>query len=263
MNPTVRRDFIHRRPVVFSALLIAAGIAVGVLRKATTELLSVELTVISTGIISGAVLSLLGVLVITRLGVWRELGFVRRPARPRTLLYFLPFALYGLLPLTQGLPISAGRTAAAVAVGVLIATWKLIALALVLYAWLPRGPRTAAALTAAVWATMHLSGILLGGSVAPTLMLCLSYLFLSYAFVCVWLRTELLWPLVATYALFLTSAIAVQDTDASNLADSVVDLIPAVAISVLLAAYGLAISRRARLASAHARPRSAAGTVAT
>jgi len=34
-------------------------------------------------------------------------------------------------------------------------------------------------------------------------------------------------------------------------------------ISVLLAAYGLAISRRARLASAHAPTRNAAGTVAT
>ena len=264
MNPTVARDFIHRRPFVFSALVIAAVTAVDVLLIAIRDLLSVDLAVISTGIISGAVLSLLGVLVITRLGVWRELGFVRSPARPRTLLWFLPFAIYGLLPLTQGLDISAGRTAAAVAFGVLIATWKLIALALVLYAWLPRGPRTAAALTAAVWATMHLGGILVGASVAPTLMLCLSYLFLSYAFVCVWLRTELLWPLVATYALFLTSAIAVQHTDASNLADSVTNLIPAVATSVLLAAYGLAISpRRARPASAHARTRSAAGTVAT
>ena len=186
MNLTVARDFIHRGPFVFSAVVIAAVIAVDVLLKATTDLLSVELAVISTGIISGAVLSLLGVLVITRLSVWRELGFVGSPARPRTLLWFLPFALYGLLPLTQGLNISAGRTAAAVAFGVLIATWK------------------------------------------------------------------------------LTSAIAVQDTDASNLAASVADLIPAVATCVLLAAYGLARwPRRARLASPHAGTCSAAGTVAT
>ncbi len=236
MNPTVARDFIHRRPFVFSALVIAAVIAVDVLLKATTDLLSVDLAVISTGIISGAVLSLLGVLVITRLGIWRELGFVRRPARPRTLLWFLPFALYGLLPLAQGLNISAGRTAAAVAFGVLIASWKLMVLALVLYAWLPRGPRTSAALTAFFFASMHVGGILAGAIVAPTLVLCLSYLFLGFAFVAVRLRTGLLWPIVASYALLLASAVAVQNTEASNLVASVADVMPAVAISLLLGA---------------------------
>lgn len=55
----------------------------------------------------------------------------------------------------------------------------------------------------------------------------------------VWLPTGLPWPLVACYALLLASASAVQ-TEASNLAASVADVAPALVISVLLAAYGLA-----------------------
>jgi len=50
MNPTVARDFIHRRPFVFSALVIAAVTAVDVLLIATRDLLSVELAVITTGL---------------------------------------------------------------------------------------------------------------------------------------------------------------------------------------------------------------------
>ncbi len=83
---------------------------------------------------------------------------------------------------------------------------------------------------------MHVGGILTGGIVAPTLVLCLSYLFLGFAFVAVRLRTGLLWPIVASYALLLASAVAVQNTEASNLVASVADVMPAVTISLLLGA---------------------------
>jgi len=251
MNLTVASDSIHRHPFTFSTLVIAAVVAIETLLKVTSDLLSVELSVITVGIINGAVLSLLGALVIQRLGSWRQLGLIGRPVRPRTLLWFLPFAIYGVLPLTQGLDITAGKAAAAVAFGVLIASWKLMVLALVLYAWLPRGPRTSAALTAFFWASMHVGGILTGGIVAPTLVLCLSYLFLVFASVAVRLRTGLLWPIVASYALLLASAVAVQDTEASNLVASVADVMPALAISLLLAGYGLVAWPRRAQAAAH------------
>jgi len=249
MNLTVASDSIHRHPFTFSTLVIAAVVAIETLLKVTSDLLSVELSVITVGIINGAVLSLLGALVIQRLGSWRQLGLIGRPVRPRTLLWFLPFAIYGVLPLTQGLDITAGKAAAAVAFGVLIASWKLMVLALVLYAWLPRGPRTSAALTAFFWASMHVGGILTGGIVAPTLVLC--YLFLVFASVAVRLRTGLLWPIVASYALLLASAVAVQDTEASNLVASVADVMPALAISLLLAGYGLVAWPRRAQAAAH------------
>jgi len=246
MSPTFESESIHRHPLAFSVLLITAVVAVDLLVKAPIDLLSLELSVITVGIISGAVLSLLGALVIKRLDVWHDLGLTERPARRRTLLWFLPFAIYGVLPLSAGLDITAGKFAGAVVFGVLIAFWKLAVLGLLLYVWLPRGARAAAGLTAVFWGTMHLGGILTGGLVAPTLLLSLSYLFLGFAFAAVRLRTGLLWPLVTSYALLLTTAAAMQDGDASNLAASVSDLMPAVTVSLLLAMYGLVVYRRPR-----------------
>ena len=238
-------------PLTFSALLIAAVAGVDVLIVATRDLLFLQFSVITTGIISGAVLSLLGALAIRRLGLWRELGLIGRPARRRTLLWCLPFAIYGVLPLTvgltEGLDLTAGKVASAAAFGVLIAFWKLAVLGLVLYAWLPRGARAAAALTACNFGIMHVGGILLGAIVVPTLVLALSYVFLGFAFVAVRLRTGLLWPLACCYALLLTTAAMVlQDNGASNLAGSVSDVLPAVFSSLLLAGYGLIVWRRPR-----------------
>lgn len=125
MSQTFERDSIHRRPLAFSILLIGAVAAVDLLIKATSDLLSLQLSVMTTGIVSGAVLSALSAFVIRRLGVWGELGLTARPARWRTLLWFLPFAIYGVLPLTQGLDATAGKVAGAVAFGGLIAFWKL------------------------------------------------------------------------------------------------------------------------------------------
>ncbi|MGI8808964.1 MAG: hypothetical protein ACR2KK_14210 [Acidimicrobiales bacterium] len=244
MSQTFERDSVHRRPMAFSILLIGAVAGVDLLLKATSGLLSLRLSVMTTGIISGAVLSALGAVLIRRLGVWGEFGLTGRPARWRTLLWFLPFAIFGMLPLTEGLDATAGKVAGAVAFGALVAFWKLAVLGLALYAWLPRGARAAAGRAALVWGAMHLGGILLGGIVAPTLVLCLSYVFLGFAFAAVRLRTGLLWPLVASYALLLTTASAVQEGDATNLVASMSDVMPALAVSVLLAVYGLVVWRR-------------------
>jgi hypothetical protein len=98
----------------------------------------------------------------------------------------------------------------------------------------------AAGLAALFWAAMHLvGGILTGAALAPTLILCISYLFLAFAFVAVRLRTEMLLPLTACYALLLAAAAATQNNEASNLAATVADMMPALIISALLAGYGL------------------------
>ncbi len=243
MNPTAIQSSIHRRPLLFSLLVVVAAGGGELLLKVTlVELLSLELTVITIGIVSGAVISLLGAFAVGRLRLWRELGLIRRPSRARSLLWFLPFVIYGVLPLTAGPDLTAGKAAAVTAFGLLIAFWKLVVLGLVLFAWLPRGRRTAAAITAGMWAAMHLIfGILTGAAALPTLVLAVSYLFLSFAFIAVRLRTGLLWPLVASYALLLATAAAVQGDEASNLATSVADLVPLLVISVLLGAYALVV----------------------
>lgn len=152
---------------------------------------------------------------------------------------------FGVLPLTAGPHVTPAGAAAVVAFGVLNACWKLGFLGLLMYAWLPRRERFTAAVAAGVWGVMHLAGILLGARVVPTLVLAASYVLLSFGFAGVWMRTRLLWPLVATYALFEASAVAVfRDSGASNLATSAADLLAPMATSLLLAGYGLLALRR-------------------
>ena len=92
----------------------------------------------------------------------------------------------------------------------------------------------------AMWSGMHLIfGILAGNPALPTLVLAISYAFLSFAFIAVRLRTGLLWPLLPCYGMFLAAAASVQGDEASNLATSVADLLPPLVISVLLGLYGL------------------------
>jgi hypothetical protein len=251
MNAITRQKFVHRHPLTFSALMVATATAVELLVKVTIDLLSLRLSIITVGIISGALLSLLGAVTMIRLGLWRELGLLGRPAQPRVLLWFLPFMIYAALPLTEGIHVSVGKAAATLAFGLLISLWKLVALAVLFHAWLPHGARCAAAATALCWASMHLGGILTGATVVPTLLLSLSYLFLAFAFVAVRLRTGLLWPLLATYALLLTTAVAVQETESSNLVPSVTHVLPAVGISMLLAVYGLLAWPRHRQSTHH------------
>lgn len=250
MNTIAAHHAIRRHPIVFSTLVVATAGSMEVVLRVGHDLLQFRLSVLTVGILSGAVLSLLGWLTLSRLDLWRDLGLVGRPARARTLLWILPFVIYGLLPLTQGFEVTPGRVAAAVAFGVLIAFWKLTVLGLLLYALLPRGARSGTALTALFWAGMHaVFGILGGSPVAPTLVLALSYVFLIFAFVAVRLRTGLLWPLVGSYALLLATASATQKSGASNLADSVEAMLPALGVSVVLAVYGLAAWPRRRRAA--------------
>jgi len=244
MSTTSIQDLVRRNPLAFSALVAGTVLAVNLVLKLGSVVLSLELSVLTTGG-SAALLSALGALAITRLGLWHELGLVGWPARLRTLAWFLPFVAFGVLPLTAGPHVTPAGAAAVVAFGVLNAFWKLGFLGLLLYAWLPRGERFAAAVAAGVWGVMHLAGILLGARVVPTLVLAASYVLLSFGFAGVWMRTRLLWPLVATYALFEASAVAVfRDSGASNLATSAADLLAPMATSLLLAGYGLLALRR-------------------
>jgi hypothetical protein len=241
MNIATTKDgSIHRHSIVFSILLTGTAVTIELLLKMSADLLSLRLSVLTVGIISGVVLSAVAAIAVTRLRLWHQLRLLGRPQRARTLLWFLPFVIYGVLPLTQGLDGTASTAAGAIAFGLSIAFWKLIVLGLLLYAWLPRGERMAAGLAALFWAAMHLvGGILTGAMVAPTLMLSISYLFLAFAFVAVRLRTGMLWPLTGCYALLLAAAAATQKNEANNLAATVADMMPALVISALLAGFGL------------------------
>jgi hypothetical protein len=244
MSQAFETTSIHRRPLAFSALLIGAAVGAELLVKATTDLLSLQLSVITVGINSGAVLSVLAALVIARLGVWDELGATGRPARWRTLLWFLPFAVYGILPLTQSLDVTAGKVAGAAAFGVLVALWKFTVLGLLLYAWRPCGGRAAAGRTGFFWGAMHLGADSARRRrrthVPGRSLLCVPGVRIRRGPA----SDGLIWPMVVTYALLLTTAAAVHVGDSANLVASVSDVMPALTVSLLLAVYGFVVLRR-------------------
>ena len=91
---------------------------------------------------------------------------------------------------------------------------------------------------------MHLSGLLVGAALVPTLLLSLSYLFVAFAFGAAWLHTGLIWPLVISNALLIMSAAATQATEAPNLVASVESILPAVVVSLVLAVYGALLLRK-------------------
>lgn len=245
MNTTSIQHLARRNPLAFSALLTGIVLAINLVLKLGSVALSLELSPLTTGGVSAALLSAVGALAITRLGLWHELGLLGWPARLRTLAWFLPFVAFGLLPWLTVSNLTPSVAAGVVAFGVLNAFWKLGLLGLLMYAWLPRGERFAAEAAAGVWGVMHLSGILLGARVIPTLVLAAAYVLLSFGFAGVWMRTRLLWPLVGAYALLEGSAVAIfRDSGASNLATSATDLLPLLATSFLLAGYGLLALRR-------------------
>lgn len=240
MNTTHLQDLVRRHPLAFSALVVGTLLAIDLMLELGSVALSLELSVLITGGLSAALLSAVSVLAITRLGIWRELGLLGRPTRLRMLVWFLPFVVLGVLPWMTVTDLTPAVAAAVVAFGVLNAFWKLGFLGLLMYAWLPRGERFAVGVAAGVWGAMHLAGILFGARVIPTLVLAASYALLSCGFAGVWMRTRLLWPLVAAYALLEGSAVAIfRDSGASNLAPSAADLLPLSVSSLLLAGYGL------------------------
>ena len=227
-----------RHPLVFSLLVVAVAMLLDTLLGAALGRLAPGLPVLEIGLITGATLSVVAGVALWRLGWWRDVGF-RIPTEARALLWFLPFLVYGLLPLGAGLRATSAGILAAAAAGLAIAFWKLAVLGLLVRAFQPQGTWRAATVAAVLYGLLHLGGLLVGAAVGPTLLLSLSSLFLAFGFAAVRLRTGLLWPLVGCYALLLTTAAATQDIVTPNLAASIEVLAPAVAVSLLVALYGV------------------------
>ena len=233
-----------RSPLVFSLLVVAAAMLLDTLLGGALGRFAPGLSILHIGLATGAMLSTLASMALWRLGWWREVGF-RAPRDGRALLWFLPFLLYGLLPLGAGMRATAAGMLAAAAAGLAIAFWKLVVLGLLVRAFEPHGVWRAATLAAVLYGLLHLGSLLVGAAVGPTLLLSLASVCLAFGFAAVRLRTGLLWPLVGCYALLLTTAAASQDLVAPNLAPSIEAVAPAVAVSFLLALYGVFALRRA------------------
>ncbi|MBA3824642.1 MAG: hypothetical protein H0X24_12205 [Ktedonobacterales bacterium] len=229
---------IQRYPLVFSLVLVLSALLVDVYSGVVIGHLAGALTIAQLGSITGGIVALGVAVLVQVLHWWRMIGF-RSPRQWGGLLWFLPFVLYGFLPLGAGVTATPGTLLVGIMAGFLIAFWKLSVLGILLAALAPWGKWARVGISAVLFGVMHLGGILAGGHIAPTIMLSVSYAFLAVAYGSLVVRTGALWPAVLTYGVFLASAFAILKSAAPNLATDVSSILPAVFAAVVLAVYGL------------------------
>ena len=240
-HPADTRDSRLLRFAIAATMLF---LVIGTLEIWLLRWLAPGMSVLSSGLVSGATLGAVAVFGLSHFRLWEQLGF-RRPGRWRDLLLFAPFVVLGLAPLSAGVQAAPGTLVAWGIAGVLIAFYKMVLLAGLLYALKSRGRWQAAALAALLFALFELGGVLGGGMLATTSLLSVMYFFLSFAYGAAWLRTGTIWPLVIANALMTVSAAATQrSVEASNLASSVPEMLSGIVVAILLAVYGAFLMRK-------------------
>lgn len=191
------------------------------------------------GAVGGLAASIAAGIILTRLQAWQAVGLRRMP-HPSDLLWFTPFLIYALLPLAQGLRVSLPIAGMGVIFALSIGFWKVAALALAVHFLKTWGRLEAAILAGLGFGLMHLLALFVGAAVLPTLMNAVASGLLGFAIAALALRTGLSWPAAALYSLLLFSVALTGGLETPNMAPSVGALLPAIIISGLLAAVGLA-----------------------
>lgn len=194
---------------------------------------------VALGAAGGLAASAAAAWLLTRLRAWGATG-LRQGARPGSLLWYIPLLIYALLPLAQGPRVSAAVAGLGAVFALSIGFWKVASLALGLLLLAPLGRWRAAGLAGLCFGLAHLLALLVGASLAPTLVNALASGLLGFAIAALALRTGVAWPAVALYSLLLFAVAVTGGLEAPNMAPSVEALLPAVAISGLLAALGIA-----------------------
>ena len=249
--------FHERHPYRFVALLELMIVAVYL--GAGTAAHFLDFGGLGVYVLANAVLTALLVLVLTRVGWWRTVGF--RAAGPRQLLWVIPITLPVFLNFYPGLqpggPASvAGFLGLAAMVGfVEECTFR----GLMLRALQPRGVWRAVVTTTVLFGITHLMNIMAGeGGIQAGLQLLYSTA-IGFAFAAVALRTNVIWPLIVVHALIDFVAFMQDPAAAVPLgAEIALDL----GVTAVFLAYGLVVMLRSpngyssaarRLVASHAR----------
>ena len=156
----------------------------------------------SFGVYTEIVLSLVLVILISKLGWWQEIGF-RKPVHPAKLLLFLPALALPLGNLTFGISVAQ--------MSVLL-NFALLAIAsgfveeglfrgLMLRAFLPRGKWQAVLITTALFGFTHLMNIFAGYEPLYAVVQVCYALAIGFGFGAMAIKGRLLWPLVIAHAL--------------------------------------------------------------
>ena len=207
--------FISKQPYLFTALIVLAMTVIYIASGAAVTIL--KLPTFDLYIIANVSLAILGIVLLTRLQLWREVGF-----RPLTVpsdlrLYWLPL-FPALINLSFGIAqISILQIAMFFVVAGLIGfVEEVFFCGLILRAIAPLGLWRAAIISSVIFGVAHSLNILSGSNPISTLLQIGYALAIGFAFAAVTLRTGVIWPLVIIHALIDFAAfIAAGKTDSS------------------------------------------------
>lgn len=245
-------SFAMKRPYRFTALTVV-GVIVVYLASGTVAAVS-KLPTIILYLIANLVLVTLAAVLLTRLHLWKAVGF-RALAAPRDLrLYWLPFIAV-LVNLAFGIAhMSVGRVAFyALLAGLVGFVEEVFFRGLILRAIAPQGLWKAAIISSILFGLVHSLNVLAGANPLYTLLQVGYALAIGFGFAAVTLRTGAIWPLVIIHALIdFTSFLASNGISASSV--TTIAMVLSAIYIVAFTVYGVFMMQ------ASGRPRTLGGT---
>jgi membrane protease YdiL (CAAX protease family) len=231
--------FFARRPVA-SALLFWFGMMVAYIVVGGVAQ-NLQLAATTRTMLFGAVLSVLGLIVVALQGSWRAVGLGAPTRRPGLILLTLP-----LLNLARGFHADLGTVALLVVASLLVGfNEELWFRGIILRVLQPKGQGWAVVGSALLFGVLHLLNGLAGQNLAVTLVQIAYACVLGLCFALVRLRTASLWPAALVHALTNLFAWTAQGGQiGGGSVDSLFDLLLPGVVIVLFGAYSLYLWRQ-------------------
>lgn len=195
-----RLNFAEKHPVWFSIIMLLLLVFIQSVGVAAATMM--ELPPTSFGVITELVLTLLLVVLVSRMKWWRAIGY-RKATRPSMLLLFLPALVLPIGNLTFGMAVSAlpallNFALLAAASGFVEET---VFRGLMLRAFLPRGRWQAVLISTAFFGFTHIINVFAGYEPLYAVIQVGYALAIGFGFGAMAVKGRLLWPLVIAHAL--------------------------------------------------------------
>jgi membrane protease YdiL (CAAX protease family) len=241
------QDFVSRHPLPSAILLLPLTWITGPIARAILWLFLPTASETTQILVSVAAHALLAVILLTWLNWWRVVGF-NGPSQWHSLylLWVLPIPI--LLNLSSGIHIT-DQSAIALYAAITILTGfsdEAIFRGIMLQALLPFGAIAASAITALLFGIAHLSNLVAGFNPTVVLFQVVSAIPLGFLFAALRLRTNTIWPMIATHALIDLAAFLTIGQMVTSRTVPPVTYLSILFFYVPLAAYGLFVLRKTR-----------------
>jgi uncharacterized protein len=256
MSAQSSKRYPEAHPYVFSLGLIGLYIVSSVILGALTSIFALPSAVLYIGV--PALMSAVCVVLLTRLGWWKQVGF-RAPANRRDLIVFWLPALFALIPLVALVGLKGtsdnwailGFLVAALLVGFAEET---IFRGLILRALLKSGIWRATLISGVVFGLMHSLNVLAGSNpLSVGLQICYAAA-IGFGFSAAVLRTGLLWPLIITHALQDFLAFIAGNGVVSSSNPGTFEIISTIGYVLAFTVYGIVLLRSVPAKAREPRP---------